>query len=48
MNLKKEKFYKDFVNRENNIKRAPYSPELDFYCEIKNGNVSNVRYAKNL
>lgn len=43
MNLKKEKYYKEFVRRENDIYRAPYSPELEFYSHIKAGNVSKVR-----
>lgn len=43
MNLQKEKYYKEFVHRENDIYRAPYSPELEFYAQIKNGNVSKVR-----
>lgn len=43
MNLQKEKFYKDFVLRESDIYRAPYNPELEFYSEIKNGNVEKVR-----
>jgi hypothetical protein len=43
MNLHKEKFYKEFVRRENDIYRAPYNPELEFYSQIKAGNISKVR-----
>lgn len=43
MNLHKEKFYKEFVRRENDIYRAPYNPELEFYSQIKAGNVSKVK-----
>lgn len=43
MNLKKELFYREFIQRENNILRAPYNPELEFYSIIKSGNISKVR-----
>ena len=43
MNLQKEKYYKEFVRRESDIYRAPYNPELEFYSEIKNGNVEKVK-----
>ncbi|MED9903040.1 MAG: helix-turn-helix domain-containing protein [Lachnospiraceae bacterium] len=41
--LKRELFYKEFVQRENNILRAPYNPELEFYSVIKSGNEQRVR-----
>lgn len=43
MNIKKELFYKEFVQRENNISRAPYNPELEFYSVIKSGNVEKTQ-----
>ena len=43
MNLQREKYYKEFVRRESDIYRAPYNPELEFYSEIKNGNVEKVK-----
>ncbi len=43
MNIKKELFYREFIQRENNILRAPYNPELEFYSIIKSGNISKVR-----
>ncbi|MGN0155528.1 MAG: helix-turn-helix transcriptional regulator [Lachnospiraceae bacterium] len=42
MNLKKELFYREFVRRENDILRAPYNPELEFYSAIKSGNVAKI------
>ena len=39
MSLKKEIFYKEYTNRENEILRAPYNPELEFYSVIKSGNI---------
>ena len=43
MNIKKELFYREFIQRENNILRAPYNPELEFYSIIKSGNIAKVR-----
>lgn len=43
MNLSRELFYKEFVQRESNTLRAPYNPELEFYSVIKSGNVSKTR-----
>lgn len=43
MNINRELFYKEFVQRESNILRAPYNPELEFYSVIKSGNVSKTR-----
>lgn len=42
-NIDKELFYKEFVRRENNILRAPYNPELEFYSVIKTGDVEKTR-----
>lgn len=41
--LKQEQFYKEFVQRENNIVRAPYNPELEFYSVIKSGDEKRIR-----
>lgn len=43
MDIKKELFYKEFIQREHNILRAPYNPELEFYSIIKSGNISKIR-----
>lgn len=43
MSLKKEIFYKEYTNRENEILRAPYNPELEFYSVIKSGNIKKTR-----
>ena len=43
MFIKKELSYKEFVQRENEILRAPYSPELEFYSVIKSGNVEKTK-----
>lgn len=43
MKMNRELFYKEFVQRESNILRAPYNPELEFYSVIKSGNVNKVR-----
>ena len=43
MSLHKELVYKEFVQRENDILRAPYNPELEFYDAIKSGNLKKVR-----
>lgn len=43
MDIQKELFYKEFVQRENDFIRAPYDPEIEFYSTIKSGNVENVR-----
>lgn len=43
MDINRDLFYRDFVQRENNILRAPYNPELEFYSVIKSGNVNKTR-----
>lgn len=43
MSMQGELFYREFVQRENDMLRAPYNPELEFYSAIKNGNVAKVR-----
>ena len=42
MQLKKELVYREFVQRENNLLRAPYNPEVSFYAAIKEGDVAKV------
>lgn len=37
--MQKEFVYKEFLRKEENILRAPYNPELEFYSVIKSGNV---------
>lgn len=43
MNLKRELVYREFVQREEEMFRAPYLPELEFYCAIKSGDIPKVR-----
>lgn len=43
MNIQREALYREFVQRENEVLRAPYIPELEFYAVIKSGNVAKVR-----
>lgn len=40
--LKKEFVYKEFLRKEENILRAPYNPELEFYSVIKAGDVKKT------
>ena len=42
MNIDRELFYKEFVQRESNILRAPYNPELEFYSVIKSGDTKKT------
>lgn len=43
MFIQKELSYREFVQRENDILRAPYNPELEFYSIIKSGNVEETK-----
>lgn len=43
MSIQQELFYREFVQRENDIQRVPYNLELEFYYAIKSGNISKVR-----
>lgn len=43
MSIQKEIFYREFVQRENDILRTPYNQELEFYSVIKSGNVAKIR-----
>lgn len=38
----KEYVYKEFLRKEENILRAPYNPELEFYSVIKSGNTKKT------
>lgn len=40
--MKKEFIYKEFLRKEENILRAPYNPELEFYSVIKSGDVKKT------
>ncbi len=42
MKIKKELLYREFVQRENNILRAPYNPELEFYDAVKSGDTEKI------
>ena len=41
--LKKEYAYKEFLRKEDDILRAPYTPELAFYSLIRSGDTEQVR-----
>lgn len=43
MDINKEYSYKEFIQHEDNILRAPYNPELEFYSIIKSGDVDKTR-----
>ena len=38
-----ELVYKEYIERENGILRAPYQPELAFYAAIRSGDIDRVR-----
>lgn len=40
--LKNELLYREFIQREDEILRAAYNPELEFYSAIKLGNIKRV------
>lgn len=42
MSIQKEFVYKEYIQREHNIIRAPYNPELEFYSAIKSGDTKKV------
>ena len=44
MPLAKELFYREYVQRENDLLRAPYNPELEFYTAIQSGNIRKVQH----
>lgn len=39
----KDLLYREFIQRENDLLRAPYNPELEFYSVIKSGDVEKTR-----
>lgn len=41
--MKKEFVYKEFLRKEENILRAPYNPELEFYAVIKSGDIKKTK-----
>ncbi len=41
--LNKEYVYKEYLRKEENILRAPYNPELEFYSVIRSGNIAKTR-----
>lgn len=43
MEYRKELAYREFLQRENNIFRAPYHPELEFYAVIQSGDVNKTK-----
>ncbi len=43
MSFKKEILYREYIHRENEVLRAPYNPELEFYSAIKLGDVEKTR-----
>lgn len=43
MNFQKEIFYKEYIHRENEISRAPYNSEFEYYSAIKAGNIKKIR-----
>lgn len=43
LNLKRDYVYKEFIRQENNILRAPYNPELEFYSAIKAGDIEKTK-----
>ncbi|MBR6224006.1 MAG: AraC family transcriptional regulator [Lachnospiraceae bacterium] len=43
MDYKKELFYREFVQREDNFLRAPYNPEIEFYATIKAGDIKKLK-----
>ena len=43
MDYRREQFYKEFVQREENFLRAPYNPEIEFYNTIKTGDVKRTK-----
>lgn len=41
--LKKEFVYQEYIRQEENILRAPYNPELEFYSIIKSGDIEKTK-----
>ncbi|MBO4981214.1 MAG: helix-turn-helix transcriptional regulator [Lachnospiraceae bacterium] len=43
MKISNKLLYREFLSRENEIMRAPYNPELEFYNAIRDGDIKKVR-----
>lgn len=43
MNIQKDLFYQEYLNRENDILHAPYNPELEFYSYVQAGNIEKIK-----
>lgn len=43
MNIPQELLYQQYVRRELETYRAPYDPELEFYSNVKQGNIEKVK-----
>lgn len=43
MSIQGELVYREFVRREEEIVRAPYRPEMEFYSAIRSGDICRVR-----
>ncbi len=43
MSYDKRHFYRDYVTRNEDLNRAPYNPELEFYSAIKTGDTTKVK-----
>lgn len=43
LNLEKEYAYKEFIRQEDNILRAAYNPELEFYSSVKAGDIARTK-----
>lgn len=41
--LRKEYVYQEYIKREENVLRAPYNPELEFYAVIQSGDISKTK-----
>ncbi|MGN0350721.1 MAG: helix-turn-helix domain-containing protein [Roseburia sp.] len=43
MKIENKLLYREFLNRENHVVRAPYQIELDFYTSVKMGELEKVK-----
>ncbi|MBQ2605240.1 MAG: AraC family transcriptional regulator [Clostridiales bacterium] len=43
MPYEKRHFYRDYITRNEDFRRAPYNPELEFYSAIKTGDITSLR-----
>ena len=42
MPYEKRHFYRDYITRNEDFRRAPYNPELEFYSAIKTGDITSL------